>query len=102
LGSSCNGSGYHDWSKYFFIFGVGAKIAGNNLPEASVLSGIFALIVAYSYAKLGSKIISNAGPIAFYQWQTQRGAFYGTLITLLGALILEYVYRYLKNRRFLR
>ena len=49
----------------FSIFGVGAKIAGENLPEAFILSGIFALIVAYSYARLGSKIISNAGPIAF-------------------------------------
>jgi amino acid transporter len=49
----------------FSIFGVGAKIAGANLPEAFVLSGIFALLVAYSYAKLGSKIISNAGPIQF-------------------------------------
>ncbi len=49
----------------FSIFGVGAKIAGENLPEAFVLSGIFALLVAYSYAKLGGKIISNAGPIAF-------------------------------------
>ena len=49
----------------FSIFGLGAKIAGNNLPEAFVLSGIYALAVAYSYAILGGKIISNAGPIAF-------------------------------------
>ncbi len=49
----------------FSIFGLGAKIAGNDLPEAFILSGIYALIVAYSYAILGSKIISNAGPIAF-------------------------------------
>jgi amino acid transporter len=49
----------------FSIFGVGAKIAGRNLPEAFILSGIFAMLVAYSYAKLGGKIISNAGPIAF-------------------------------------
>ena len=49
----------------FSIFGVGATIAGKNLPEAFILSGIFAVIVAYSYAKLGGKIISNAGPIAF-------------------------------------
>ena len=48
----------------FSIFGVGVEIAGGNLPEAFILSGIFALIVAYSYAKLGGKIISNAGPIA--------------------------------------
>lgn len=49
----------------FSIFGLGAKIAGDNLPEAFILSGVFALLVAYSYAKLGAKIISNAGPIAF-------------------------------------
>ena len=49
----------------FSIFGVGVKIAGKNLPEAFVLSGLFALLVAYTYAKLGSRIISNAGPIAF-------------------------------------
>lgn len=49
----------------FSIFGIGAKIAGKNLPEAFVLSGIFALLVAYSYSKLGGKIVSNAGPIAF-------------------------------------
>ncbi len=49
----------------FSIFGLGAKIAGNDLPEAFILSGIYALIVAYSYATLGGKIISNAGPIAF-------------------------------------
>ncbi|WP_456441845.1 APC family permease [Caldithrix abyssi] len=49
----------------FSIFGLGAKIAGQNLPEAFMLSAFYALIVAYSYAILGSKIISNAGPIAF-------------------------------------
>ncbi len=49
----------------FSIFGLGAKIAGHNLPEAFLLSGVYALAVAYSYAILGSKIISNAGPIAF-------------------------------------
>jgi len=49
----------------FSIFGLGAKIAGNDLPEAFVLSGIYALAVAYSYAILGGKIISNAGPLAF-------------------------------------
>jgi amino acid transporter len=49
----------------FSIFGLGAKIAGKDLPEAFILSGIYALVVAYSYAILGKKIISNAGPIAF-------------------------------------
>lgn len=49
----------------FSVFGLGAKIAGKDLPEAFILSGIYALVVAYSYAILGKKIISNAGPIAF-------------------------------------
>lgn len=49
----------------FSVFGVGAQIAGKELPEAFLLSGIYALIVAYSYAMLGSRIISNAGPIGF-------------------------------------
>ena len=49
----------------FSIFGVGAQIARQNLPEAFVVSGVFAFIVGFSYAKMGSKIVSNAGPIAF-------------------------------------
>jgi len=49
----------------FSIFGLGAQISGEDLPEAFLLSGLYALVVAYSYAILGSKIISNAGPIAF-------------------------------------
>ncbi len=49
----------------FSIFGVGAEIAGRNLPEAFVLSGLLSFMVAYSYARMGAKIVSNAGPIAF-------------------------------------
>ena len=49
----------------FSIFGLGAKVAGQDLPIAFLLSGFYALVVAYSYSILGSKIISNAGPIAF-------------------------------------
>ena len=49
----------------FSIFGLGAKVAGQDLPEAFILSGLYAMAVAYSYAILGSKIVSNAGPIAF-------------------------------------
>ena len=49
----------------FSIFGLGAKIAGQDLPEAFLLSGVYAIVVAYSYAYFSSKIISNAGPIAF-------------------------------------
>lgn len=49
----------------FSVFGLGAQVAGHDLPEAFILSGLYALVVAYSYAILGSKIISNAGPIGF-------------------------------------
>ncbi|MCF6257088.1 MAG: APC family permease [Gammaproteobacteria bacterium] len=49
----------------FSIFGLGARLAGPNLPLVFVLSGIVALLVAYSYARLGSRIISDAGPIEF-------------------------------------
>ncbi len=49
----------------FSIFGLGARLAGPNLPLVFVLSGIVALLVAYSYAQLGKHIISDAGPIEF-------------------------------------
>lgn len=49
----------------FSIFGLGARIAGHNLPFVFVISGAVALLVAYSYAKLGSQIISDAGPMEF-------------------------------------
>ena len=49
----------------FSIFGLGATIAGHNLPLVFIASGVVALLVAYSYAIMGSKIISNAGPMEF-------------------------------------
>lgn len=67
----------------FSIFGLGAKIAGNNLPEALFLSGIYALVVAYSYAILGGKIISNAGPIAFIMKGLGDGIVTGALSILM-------------------
>ena len=67
----------------FTIFGIGAKIAGKNLPEAFILSGVFALLVAYSYAKLGGKIISNAGPIAFILKGIGDNIVTGTLAILM-------------------
>ena len=47
----------------FSIFGLGAEIAGQNLPMAFFLSGMLAFMVAYSYALLGRQIISNAGSL---------------------------------------
>lgn len=67
----------------FSIFGVGAQIAKQNLPEAFLLSGIFAFSVAYSYAKLGSKIVSNAGPLAFILRTFGDSLLTGTLSILM-------------------
>ncbi|MBI1184730.1 amino acid permease [bacterium] len=67
----------------FSIFGLGAKIAANDLPEAFILSGLFAIIVAYSYAILGRKIISNAGPIAFILKGIGDGVVTGALSILM-------------------
>ncbi len=49
----------------FSIFGLGARVAGHNLPLVFLISGLLALLVAYSYAVLGRQIVSDAGPIAF-------------------------------------
>ena len=67
----------------FSVFGVGAQIAKQNLPEAFMLSGVYALIVAYSYAKLGKKITSNAGPIAFILKGMGDNLITGTLSVLM-------------------
>ncbi|WP_423792173.1 APC family permease [Methanocaldococcus indicus] len=67
----------------FSIFGVGVKIAGRNLPISFILSGIYALLVAYSYGKLGSKIVSNAGPIAYI-----HKAFGDSIITGVLSILL--------------
>lgn len=67
----------------FSIFGIGVTIAGRNLPEAFVLSGVFALIVSYSYGKLGKAIISNAGPIEFILRGIGDNAVTGSLAILM-------------------
>lgn len=67
----------------FSVFGVGAEIAGQNLPIAFLISGLYAFIVAYSYAKLGTKIISNSGPIAFIIQGIGDGVVTGALSVLM-------------------
>ena len=67
----------------FSIFGVGAKIAGRELPEVFVLSSLYALVVAYSYARLGRRYISNAGPIAFILHGMGDNLLTGTLSVLM-------------------
>jgi len=63
----------------FSIFGLGAQIAGRNLPLVFVLSGVLALLVAHSYARLGSRIVSNAGAIEFILKGFGDGTIAGTL-----------------------
>ncbi|SMO54022.1 amino acid:proton symporter, ABT family [Balnearium lithotrophicum] len=67
----------------FSIFGYGVKIAGNGLPIAFFISGIYALMVAYSYAHLGRKYVSNAGPIAFIQKAFGNTVWVGALSILM-------------------
>ncbi len=67
----------------FSIFGVGAELAKNDLPIAFLLSGAYALIVAYSYAKLSPYIVSNAGPIAFILKGIGDNLFTGMLSILM-------------------
>ncbi len=67
----------------FSIFGEGVKVAGNGLPIAFFVSGIYALMVAYSYAHMGSKLISNAGPIAFIERGFGSSPIVGSLSILM-------------------
>ena len=67
----------------FSIFGIGAQIAGRDLPEAFLLASFYALIVAYSYSKLGAKIVTNSGPIGFILKGMGDNVITGTLSILL-------------------
>ncbi len=67
----------------FSIFGVGTQIAKQDLPEAFILSAFYAYAVAYSYTKMGSRIVSNAGPIAFILKGFGNTVITGTLSILL-------------------
>ncbi len=67
----------------FTMLGLGAKIAGHNLPLAFVLSGLLALTVGYSYASLGTRIVSNAGPIEFIVRGIGDGVVTGALAILM-------------------
>lgn len=67
----------------FSILGVGAQICHNNLYIAFSLAALVSLSVAYSYAKLGSVYISNAGPIEFIIRGVGDNAVTGTLSILM-------------------
>jgi len=67
----------------FSVLGVGAKISENNLHIAFILAGLIAYLVAYSYAKLGSKFVSNAGPIEFIIRGIGNNPLTGTLSILM-------------------
>jgi amino acid transporter len=63
----------------FSIFGLGARLAGQNLPWVFVVSGLLAFLVAYSYATLGRRLISDAGPVEFILKCFGDGVLTGTL-----------------------
>ena len=67
----------------FSILGVGAQICGQNLPLAFMLAGVVSYAVAYSYAKLGSVFVSDAGPIEFILRGVGNNALTGTLSILM-------------------
>ncbi len=71
----------------FSMLGVGASIAGSNLPLALLLSSLAALLVAYNYAKLASVFTSNAGPV---EYAVQ--AFGGSLLVGVTAFMLWFTY----------
>ncbi len=67
----------------FSILGVGAQICKNNLYIAFIIASLIAYLVAYSYAKLGSVIVSNAGPIEFIRRGIGDNPVTGTLAILM-------------------
>ncbi len=67
----------------FSVLGVGAQICGKNLPVAFLLAAFFAYLIAYSYAKLGSAFVSNAGPIEFIVRGIGDNVITGSLAILL-------------------
>jgi len=67
----------------FSILGVGAQICSNNLPIAFLIAAMISFCVAYSYAKLGSVFVSNAGPIEFILRGIGDNPLTGTLSILM-------------------
>ena len=67
----------------FSIFGVGAQLAKQDLPETFILAAFYAFAVAYSYMKFGKKIVSNAGPIAYILKGFGDSVLTGTLSVLM-------------------
>lgn len=70
----------------FSIFGLEAKIAGKDLPEAFVLSGIYALLVDYSVAKVGELPESFERKIWF---KSTEGLYFTASLALLFALFFK-------------
>jgi amino acid transporter len=67
----------------FSILGVGAEICKQNLYIAFILASLIAYLVAYSYAKLGTVYVSNAGPIEFILRGIGDNPITGTLAILM-------------------
>jgi hypothetical protein len=101
------------------VLGLVFALTFNIGAIASITSAIFTIIyifVLISHYRLASSVGGNKkllilntvvlgvvfSALLYYQWQTELNAFYGTLFSLVGALVIEYLYRYFKKRRFKR
>jgi amino acid transporter len=89
-----------------------------NIDEiASITSAIFTIIYIFAFISHfrladeygGNKVFILASALVmiiifsllmYFQWQSQRPAFYGILATMLGAVVLELVYRRIFKRHF--
>lgn len=61
----------------FAVVGIGGSVAGAALPFAMVISGIVALLAAYSYAKLGARFPTMGGAVEFLVQGFGRGVVSG-------------------------
>jgi amino acid transporter len=98
-----------------FLFATLFKIGAIATINSTIFTIIY-IFVLISHFRLTRLYGGNRGFILFniavlfmvlaallrYQWQTQPAALYGTLITLAGALVIEYTYRRLKRRQFVQ
>ena len=67
----------------FAVLGLAVTIARGGVPVAFLLSGIVALLTAYSYSKLSTAFPSQGGTVEFLNQAFGEGLLAGTLNVLL-------------------
>jgi amino acid transporter len=95
-----------------FFFAVTFNLGDIATITSTVFTAIY-LFVIVSHIKLRKKYGGNLFLLSFnilllsavfvelliYQWRSHRHAFYGTIITFAAAIIAEYLYRLIRNRK---